>query len=119
MKHLRCQHALVSISRQQALARIHRHQPAKLIGVAAVYQRYDFARERAVALDAWAVHILGFETSNVVPLRTARSQRRYKIAAADKGTATRNDGPPPALRRDHLGGRQRRRERCLTPIRYR
>jgi len=30
------------------------HQPAKLRGVAAVYQRHDFARERARALDVWA-----------------------------------------------------------------
>jgi integrase len=28
------------------------HQPGKLRGVAAVYQRHDFARERATALDA-------------------------------------------------------------------
>src|SRR5262249_41091531 len=35
------------------------HQPAKLLGVAAVYQRHDFARERAAALDAWATHVTG------------------------------------------------------------
>jgi integrase len=34
------------------------HQPAKLLGVAAVYQRHDFARERAAALDAWAAHVI-------------------------------------------------------------
>jgi integrase len=45
------------------------HQPAKLRGVAGVYQRYDFARERAAALDAWAAHVLGFEPGNIVPLR--------------------------------------------------
>jgi integrase len=45
------------------------HAPAKLLGVAAVYQRHDFARERAAALDAWAAHVLGIETSNVVRLR--------------------------------------------------
>jgi integrase len=33
------------------------HHPAKLRGVAGVYQRHDFARERAAALDAWAVHV--------------------------------------------------------------
>jgi integrase len=33
------------------------HQPAKLLGVAAVYQRHDFSRERAQALDAWAAHV--------------------------------------------------------------
>jgi integrase len=45
------------------------HQSAKLRGVAGVYQRHDFARERAAALDAWAAHVIGFETGNVVPLR--------------------------------------------------
>lgn len=45
------------------------HQPAKLLGVAAVYQRHDFARERATALDAWAVHVLGIEANNIVRLR--------------------------------------------------
>jgi integrase len=35
------------------------HQPAKLKGVAAVYQRHDFAAERARALDAWAMHVVG------------------------------------------------------------
>jgi integrase len=49
------------------------HQPAKLLGVAGVYQRHDFARERAQALDAWAAHVTGDELQNVVPLRsTAR-----------------------------------------------
>ena len=33
------------------------HQPAKLKGVASVYQRHDFARERAKALDAWSAHV--------------------------------------------------------------
>jgi integrase len=47
------------------------HQPAKLRGVAGIYQRYDFARERALALDAWATHVLGIEANNVVPLRGA------------------------------------------------
>jgi integrase len=46
------------------------HQPAKLLGVAAVYQRHDFARERAAALDAWAAHVTRTATENVVPLRT-------------------------------------------------
>jgi integrase len=45
------------------------HQPAKLSGVAAVYQRYDFVRERAMALDAWAAHVTGEKTDNVEPLR--------------------------------------------------
>jgi hypothetical protein len=45
------------------------HQPGKLRGVAAVYQRHDFARERAAALDAWAAHVIRIETNNVVRLR--------------------------------------------------
>jgi hypothetical protein len=44
------------------------HQPAKLLGVAAVYQRHDFARERAAALDVWAAHVTGERVDNVVPL---------------------------------------------------
>jgi len=45
------------------------HQPTRLKGVASVYQRHSFARERAAALDVWAAHILGIEADNVVPLR--------------------------------------------------
>jgi len=47
------------------------HQPGKLRGVAGVYQRHDFARERAAAFDAWAAHVTGTATENVIPLRTA------------------------------------------------
>jgi integrase len=47
------------------------HQPAKLRGVAGVYQRYDFARERAAALDAWAAHVAAIEQNNVISLRSA------------------------------------------------
>jgi hypothetical protein len=47
------------------------HQPAKLRGVAGVYQRHDFARERAAALDAWAAQVIGRTGENVVPLRSA------------------------------------------------
>jgi integrase len=53
------------------------HRPAKLQGVAAVYQRHDFAADRARALDAWAMNVLRCAEgqdpgSNVVPLvRTA------------------------------------------------
>jgi len=49
------------------------HQPAKLRGVAGVYQRHDFGQERAAALDAWAAHVTAFEEVNVVPLRTHSS----------------------------------------------
>ena len=44
------------------------HQPAKLRGVAGIYQRHDFARERAAALDAWAAHVIGREANNIVRL---------------------------------------------------
>jgi integrase len=48
------------------------HQPAKLRGVAGVYQRHDFAREREAALDGWAAHVLGIEANNVVRLQDGR-----------------------------------------------
>ena len=35
------------------------HAAGKLRGVAAVYQRYDFAAERAKALEAWSAHVIG------------------------------------------------------------
>jgi integrase len=41
-----------------AIDKLLAHQPTKLRGVAAIYQRYDFAHERASALDAWAAHVL-------------------------------------------------------------
>jgi integrase len=47
------------------------HRPGKLQGVAGVYQRHDFARERAAALDAWAAHVTGTPAENVIPLRSA------------------------------------------------
>jgi integrase len=47
------------------------HQPAKLLSVAAIYQRYDFAGERTQALEAWAAHVIGMEANNVVPLPRA------------------------------------------------
>jgi integrase len=47
------------------------HKPAKLQGAAAIYQRYEFLRERAAALDAWAAHATGTATENVIPLRSA------------------------------------------------
>ena len=43
----------------------------KTLGVAGVYQRHDFVRERAAALDAWAAHVTGQVTENVIPLRSA------------------------------------------------
>jgi hypothetical protein len=46
------------------------HKPAKLKGVASVYQRYGFYDERARALDAWAAQVTTEKvTSNIVSLR--------------------------------------------------
>jgi integrase len=50
------------------------HQPGKLRGVAGIYQRHDFARERATALDAWAAHVIGTEADNVVSLAARAAQ---------------------------------------------
>lgn len=50
------------------------HQPAKLRGVASVYQRHEFGPERARALDAWATFVVGDPPSgaeNVSPFRKA------------------------------------------------
>ena len=47
------------------------HQPGRLRGVAGIYQRHDFLRERAAAVDAWAAHVTGAATDNVIPLRGA------------------------------------------------
>jgi integrase len=45
------------------------HKPAKLKGVASVYQRHDFAAERRKALEAWAAHVTGRPEDNVLELR--------------------------------------------------
>jgi integrase len=45
------------------------HQPAKLRGVAGIYQRHDFGRERATALDAWAAYVIGIKVNNVIQLQ--------------------------------------------------
>jgi integrase len=50
------------------------HKPAKLKGVASVYQRHDFAAERRKALEAWAEHVTGAAPGgNVVHLDRARA----------------------------------------------
>jgi len=41
-----------------AIDKLLAHQPTKLRRVVAIYQRYDFAEERARAMDAWAEHVL-------------------------------------------------------------
>jgi integrase len=55
------------------------HHPTKLRGVAGVYQRHDFARERASALDAWAAHVLGIEANNVVRIRVGCSPGKQAV----------------------------------------
>ncbi|HEV7267242.1 MAG TPA: site-specific integrase [Falsiroseomonas sp.] len=59
------------------------HQPSTLHGAARVYQRHDFAEERARALEAWAAHVLRCaerkpegETGNVAVLAEQRARRR-------------------------------------------
>jgi integrase len=49
------------------------HQPAKLRGVAGVYQRYEFAQEQARALDVWAAYVTG----------AGASGQRGDVAVAD------------------------------------
>jgi hypothetical protein len=41
-------------------------------GVAGIYNRASYEKEKRVALDLWAAHVLGLvdgRTSNIVPLR--------------------------------------------------
>jgi hypothetical protein len=55
-----------------AIDKLLAHQPTKLRGVAAIYQRYDFAAERARALDAWAERVLNSNAgAREPPLDTA------------------------------------------------
>lgn len=60
------------------------HQPSTLHGAARVYQRHDFADERARALDAWAAHVLRCadkkeeaEASKVADLAETRARRKW------------------------------------------
>jgi integrase len=51
------------------------HQPAKLYGVAAVYQRHNFAVERARALESWAAHLAGLQGApNLLPFAKVASK---------------------------------------------
>lgn len=50
------------------------HKPAKLKGVAAVYQRHEFANERRLALEAWAAHVERQPVTNVTYLPTAKER---------------------------------------------
>jgi hypothetical protein len=61
----------VSVRARDVADKILAHQPAKLLDVAGIYQRHDFARERAAALDAWAAHVTGNPPENVIQLQRA------------------------------------------------
>lgn len=61
------------------------HKPATLSTVARVYQQYDFAEERAHALQAWAAYVVGAaetkdDPGNVLPMAEARAKRQRKRA---------------------------------------
>ena len=46
------------------------HKPARLKGVAAIYQRHEFMEERNRALEAWAAHLTGDRTgATVLPFK--------------------------------------------------
>jgi integrase len=51
------------------------HQAAKLRGVAAVYQRHDFAEERARALEMWAAYVIDLINGDQGASLTLDSQR--------------------------------------------
>ena len=64
--------------------RLLNHVTGAIQGVAAVYQRHDFALERKAALDAWGKHVLacaggGDTAGNVVPLRTRKRSTAAKV----------------------------------------
>ena len=50
------------------------HKPHKLRGVAGIYQRYNFAREQAQALQAWSSYVIGIgrDGADVVDLAERR-----------------------------------------------
>jgi integrase len=52
------------------------HTGRSFAGVAGIYQRYDFAKEKRTALDVWAAHIAavvsGVQSTNVIPLHERR-----------------------------------------------
>ena len=49
------------------------HQPAKLSGTARIYQQHEFLKERAQALDVWAVHVTsGGSTTSCYSTKTAK-----------------------------------------------
>jgi integrase len=60
---------------QHVVEKVLNHTGGKISGVAAVYNRYEFAPERKAALEAWSRHVESLvrgEPSNVVPLAATR-----------------------------------------------
>ena len=55
------------------------HQPEKLSGVAAIYQRYEFAHEREQALAAWAAYVTDATGSDKI----IKLQKRRAASAVD------------------------------------
>jgi integrase len=49
------------------------HSPSRLQGVARVYQRHNFADERARALEVWAAHVVGGEYGDRVVMMSKRA----------------------------------------------
>jgi len=48
------------------------HKSGSIKGVAAIYNRYDYATEKRSALEAWSRHVFSLfqdKTTNVVPFR--------------------------------------------------
>jgi len=48
--------------------RILNHSTGKISGVARIYNRHEYLAERKIALEAWARHLEGLLTPNVVQL---------------------------------------------------
>lgn len=57
------------------LDRVLNHTAGKISGVARIYNRHEYADERRIALEAWALHVEGLANpapkSNVIPLAAA------------------------------------------------
>jgi integrase len=86
------------------------HKPAKLKGVASVYQRHDFAAERRKALEAWADHVSGAATtSNVVPFAPPGQCSPRTLMEATVGY--QRASLPPRRRREPQAGAAPRFER--------
>jgi integrase len=48
--------------------RILNHSTGKISGVARIYNRHEYLAECRIALEAWAGHVEGLITPNVIPL---------------------------------------------------